>query len=83
MHSVLDNAHVVSDYLEADMRWGTYTCGFGPLAPDVVPGMHINQFGVIPEPHQLGKWRLIVDLSHPEGKKSVSDGISFELCTLQ
>ena len=44
--------------------------------------MHINQFGAIPKSHQPGKWRLIVDLSHPEGK-SVNDGISSKLCTLQ
>ena len=32
------------------------------------PGLlQINEFGVIPKPHQPGKWMLIVDLSHPPG----------------
>ena len=79
MHSVVDNAPVVSDYLEAEMSRGAV---LGPFAPDAMPGVQINQFGVIPKPHQPGKWRLIVDLSHPEGK-SVNDGISSDLCTLQ
>ena len=35
MHSVLDNTHVVSDYLEAEMNWGAVLC---PFAPDNVPG---------------------------------------------
>ena len=34
-----------------------------------------------PKVSQPGKWRLIVDPSHPEGK-SVNDGISPELCSL-
>ena len=79
MHSVLDNTHIVNDYQGAEMSRGAI---LSPFAPDIVPGVHINRFGVIPKPHQLGKWKLIVDLSHPEGK-SVNNGISSELCTLQ
>ena len=52
----------------------------GPLAAGSIP-LHINRFGVIPKPHQPGKWRLIVDLSHPAGQ-SVNDGIQPELCSL-
>ncbi len=37
--------------------------------------------GVIPKSHQPGKWRLIVDLSHPKNR-SVNDGIEKELCSL-
>ena len=36
---------------------------------------------MIPKKCQPGKWRLIVDLSHPESK-SVNDGIKPELCYL-
>ena len=79
MHSVTDNAHIVSDYLEAEMSRGAV---LGPFAPEDVPEVHINRFGVIPKSHQPGRWRLIVDLSHPDGK-SVNDGISSELCSLQ
>ena len=42
----------------------------------------MSRFGVIPKPHQPGKWRLIVDLSHPKGR-SMNDGIEAELCSLR
>ena len=43
--------------------------------------VQISPFGVIPKPHQPGKWRLIVDLSSPRGA-SVNDGIDPRLCSL-
>ena len=43
--------------------------------------MHVSKFGVIPKRHQKNKWRLIVDLSHPDGA-SVNDGIRSDLCSL-
>ena len=43
--------------------------------------MQISRVGVIPKGKQTGKWRLIVDLSHPEGG-SVNDGISPDLSSL-
>ena len=39
-------------------------------------------YGLISKLGQPGKWRLIVDLSYPAGR-SVNDGISPELCSLQ
>jgi len=54
----------------------------GPLSIEDFPQVHINRFGVIPKNHQPGKWRLIVDLSHPRGK-SVNNGIRPELCSLR
>jgi len=54
----------------------------GPFEKAEVPEVHLNRFGVIPKSGQLGKWRLIVDLSHPEGG-SVNDSIQLELCSLQ
>ena len=36
---------------------------------------------MIPKHHQANKWRLIVDLSHPEGF-SINDGIPSHLCSL-
>lgn len=42
--------------------------------------MEISPFRVIPKKHS-NKWRLIVDLSSPEGG-SVNDGISRDLCSL-
>ena len=53
---------------------------FGPLVESVLPTPHINGFGIIPKPHQPGKYRLIVDLPHPRGA-SVNDGIERELCS--
>ena len=43
--------------------------------------VHISAFGVIPKQNKPGKWRLIVDLSAPEGF-SVNDGIQKDLCSL-
>ena len=37
---------------------------------------------MIPKASQPGKWRLIVDLSHPSGS-AVNDGISCPLCSLR
>ena len=53
------------------------------LGPFPSPGetIHTSPFGVIPKRHQENKWRLILDLSHPEGR-SVNDGIDPALCSL-
>ena len=53
----------------------------GPFQPGEISGLHISRFGVIPEWHQTGKWRLIVDLSQPEGN-IMNDGIPPDLCSL-
>ena len=78
MYSTVDYPHVVRDYLRDELKRGTV---LGPFVPEEVPEVHLNRFGVIPKSHQPGKWRLIVDLSHPDGR-SVNDGISSELCSL-
>ena len=54
----------------------------GSFERSEVPKVHLSRFGIIPKSNQPGKWRLIVDLSHPEGR-SVNNGISGELCSLQ
>jgi hypothetical protein len=38
--------------------------------------------GVIPKGHTPGRWRLITDLSYPEGN-SVNDGIQAKWCSLK
>eukprot|EP00731_Ephydatia_muelleri_P006555 Em0003g803a len=43
--------------------------------------VHVSRFGVIPK-GSSGKWRLILDLSSPEGA-SVNDGIDSGLCSLE
>lgn len=79
MLSATQNPEVVDKYLEKEIRLGRV---IGPMEVGELPGAHVSRFGVIEKPHQPGKYRLIVDLSHPEGQ-SVNDGIEPELCTLQ
>ena len=77
MKSAFDNPQVVRDYLALESKLGRIE---GPL--DIgTPCIITNRFGVIPKQHQPGKWRLIVDLSHPKGA-SVNDGIEQDLCSL-
>ena len=52
----------------------------GPFKKGSIPDAHVSRFGVIPK-KSSGKWRLIVDLSHPQGS-SVNDAIPKELCSL-
>ena len=46
-----------------------------------VKNIHFSPFGVTPKKNKPGKWRLIVDLSAPEGS-SVNDAVSREWCSL-
>ena len=78
LRSALDNSQVVEEYLAKKREAGRV---IGPVNPQRHPNVQVSHFGVIPKQHQLGKWRLIVDLSSPEGY-SVNDGISKELSSL-
>ena len=53
----------------------------GPFSAPPFPNLYVSSFGVIPKQGQPGKWRLIVDLSSPEGA-SVNDGIDPDEFTL-
>ena len=79
MKSADEHHQVVSDYLEAEQCCGAV---LGPFTKKEVPGVHLSRFGVIPKSHQPGKWRLIIDFYHPEGR-SVNDGIDSSLTSLQ
>lgn len=79
MKSASEQATVVQEYLEKEVRLGRVV---GPLEDTAFPTAVVSRFGVIPKNHQPGKWRLIVDLSHPRGA-SVNDGIEKELCSLK
>lgn len=68
---------VTEKYLVEELQPGGL---LGPFSPAELPQVHINRFGVIPN-SQLGKWRIITDLSHPLGA-SVNDVISQELASL-
>ena len=76
--SVANHPEVVEDYLKHELSLGRMS---GPYPISLCPEVHINRFGVIPKSHQPGKWRLITDLSYPQGQ-SVNDGISSHLCSL-
>ena len=54
----------------------------GPFISPPLSRLHISSFGVIPKKGQLGKWRLIVDLSSPWGAR-VNDGIDPDGFALQ
>ena len=45
-----------------------------PFSSSPFPDLHITRFRVIPKSHQPVKWRLILDLSLPEGH-SINNGI--------
>lgn len=77
MSSAAAHAHIIRDYLAEECAEGRVA---GPFDPGFSPGVQVSKFGVIPK-STPGKWRLIVDLSAPEGA-SVNDGISEEACSL-
>jgi hypothetical protein len=80
MQSAIDNPKVVQAYLDMEVGLGRLV---GPIQEHLVPrGAQISPFGVIPKTSQPGKWRLILNLSSPEGS-SVNDSIEPELCSLQ
>ena len=62
---------VIDDYLATEVARGRVV---GPFPSPSLPNLQVSSFGVIPKKGQLGKWRLIVDLSSPHGS-SVNDGI--------
>ena len=80
MVSAGEQPQVVQDYLDREVKEGRiWEVGSVQEATDM--GVHCSPFGVIPKRSSPGKWRLIVDLSAPEGL-SVNDGIPKELCSL-
>ena len=77
MVSAKQHATIVSAYLAEECASRRV---IGPFDPRVLPQVTTSYFGVIPK-STPGKWRLILDLSSPEGR-SVNDGISSEFCLL-
>ena len=56
---------VVQEYLQNELQAGRIV----PVPPRWCANVHLSRFGVIPKKRQPGKWRLIVDLSSPDGGK--------------
>ena len=77
--SVKTHPALVADHLTAESEAGRL---LGPVPEPLAKLCQISPLGLIPKPHQPGKWRLIVDLSSPQGR-SVNDAISPELCHLR
>ena len=78
MLSAAQHADVINEYLKKECAEGRI---LGPLSPANVPFVQVSRFGAIPKKNQQGKWRLITDLSSPQGH-SVNDGIDPALCSL-
>ena len=76
--SATAHPNIVEEYLEHELSLGRMS---GPYPISLCPDVHVSRFGVIPKTHQPGKWRLITDLSHPQGH-SINDGIPPHLCSL-
>lgn len=75
--SAFEKPQVIREYLAKECAEGRI---MGPFTSTELPQLHISRFGVVPKSTQ-GKWRLILDLSSPDGH-SVNDGISEALCSL-
>ena len=76
--SVSNNSEIVQQYLQDECRLGRV---LGPLPSYLCSTIQVSPFGVIPKPSKPGQWRLIVDLSSPQGA-SVNDGISSKWASL-
>ena len=78
--SVREHPEVVQEYLKQEVMAGRII-EVGNLRQAQALGIHCSPFGVIPKKGRAGRWRLIVDLSSPDGH-SINDGISRELSSL-
>ena len=79
MCSATEHPESINRYLQEELRAGRVIRLNG--GDEGVSGIHVSRFGVIPKPHQPGKWRLITDLSSPKGS-SVNDGVAPALCSV-
>ena len=62
---------VIDQYLLTELEKGHLP---GPFSKYPLANLHISGFRIIAKKYQPGKWRLIFDLSSPQGH-SVNDGI--------
>ena len=74
--SVRELPSLVVEHLAAELRAGRI---LGPLPPHLAKLCQVSPIGLIPKPHQPGRYRLIVDLSSPHGE-SVYDAIPVDPC---
>ncbi len=79
MYEATQHSTIISEYLEKEVR-EKRVWRMGESAQ--VSGVQLSPFGVIPKKGKPGNWRLIVNLSAPEGG-SVNDGIAKELSSVE
>ena len=79
MSAVQQHPQLVEAHIRAEVEAGRL---LGPLPPHLASLVQTNPIGLIPKPHQPGKWRLIVDLSSPAGM-SINDAISPDWCHMR
>ena len=77
--SVYSHTHLVQAHIAKEVAEGRL---LGPIPEHLAPLCHTSPIGLIPKPHQPGKWRLIVDLSTPPGH-SVNDAIAPEVSRMR
>ena len=80
LRSAYDHPKVVETYLTNEVKLGRVTLFPWEIASHI-PNLTTSPVGVIPKRNRPDKWRLIVDLSSPEGR-SVNDGIDREVCSI-
>ena len=81
MHSAWEHPEIIQEIIQEYLaKEGAEGRVLGPFPPASLPGVQVSRLRVIPK-KGLNKWRLILDLSSPEGQ-SVNDGIRTELCSL-
>lgn len=76
--SSLANRTVISSYIQEEVAAGRM---IGPLSTPLHHLVHRSPIGLVPKGHNTGQWRMIVDLSHPNGE-SINDGVPASLCSL-
>ena len=79
MPSAQLHPEVIDQYLAKEASAGRI---LGPIAAGTTNRAQTNRLGVVPKGHTPGRWRLITDLSFPEGA-SVNEGIDPHLCSIQ
>ena len=80
MLSALDHPGVVTAYIKEEVQANRMHL-VGPVNETLAKSIHCSPFGVIPKKNKPDRWRLILDLSSPDGQ-SVNDGIAKDLASL-
>ena len=78
--SAYERPDVISEYLAREVDLGRMT-PILPVSALAPPLLQLGPFGVMPKRNRPNKWRLIVDLSSPEGH-SVYAAIWEDLCSV-